>query len=78
MKKILVIQGAGLDERGKSQIEIFGPETLEEINAAISSLSSELDLEIDIVQSNNEAKVANMINRIDDSFDAILINYIYS
>jgi len=74
VKKILVIQGAGLDERGKSQIEIFGPETLEEINAAISSLSSELDLEIDIVQSNNEAKVAKMIDRIDDSFDAILIN----
>lgn len=74
MKKILVIQGAGLDERGKSQIEIFGPETLEEINDTIASVGTDLGLEIDIVQSNIETEVVSVIENVGASVDAILIN----
>ena len=35
MSKVLVIQGAGMNMRGKSQIEIFGSTTLEEIDEQI-------------------------------------------
>ena len=35
MSKVLVIQGAGMNMRGKSQVEIFGPATLDEINEQI-------------------------------------------
>jgi len=31
MVKVLVIQGAGMNMRGKAQVETFGPMTLEEI-----------------------------------------------
>ena len=32
MSKVLVIQGAGMNMRGKSQVEIFGSATLDEID----------------------------------------------
>ena len=35
MTKILVIQGAGMNMRGRAQIEIFGTTTLDEINDAV-------------------------------------------
>jgi len=36
LMRVLVIQGAGMDRRGTEQVEVFGPETLDEINARIS------------------------------------------
>ena len=33
MTKVLVIQGAGMNMRGKSQVEIFGPATITPILA---------------------------------------------
>ena len=38
MAKILVIQGAGMNMRGKVQVEIFGPMTLEEINEQVKGV----------------------------------------
>ena len=38
MTKILVLQGAGMNMRGKSQIELFGTKTLPEINEEIMEL----------------------------------------
>ena len=35
MTKILVIHGAGMSMRGKAQMEVFGPMTLPEYDAAI-------------------------------------------
>ena len=32
MTKVLVIQGAGMNMRGKAQVEIFGTTTLDKIN----------------------------------------------
>ena len=35
MTKVLVIQGAGMNMRGKVQLEVFGPTTLEQINEQV-------------------------------------------
>ena len=32
MTKVLVVHGAGINMRGKSQIEIFGPDTMEAVS----------------------------------------------
>ncbi len=56
MDKVVVIQGAGMDMRGKVQVEIFGPDTLEEINTRIEREASELGLGVVIFQSNDEAE----------------------
>ena len=36
MPKVLVIQGAGMNMRGKVQVEVFGTSTLDDINKEIN------------------------------------------
>ena len=42
MTKVLVIQGAGMNMRGKVQVETFGPNTLDQINEQIPRLRRKL------------------------------------
>lgn len=61
MAKVVVIQGAGMDQRGKVQIEIFGPDTLDEINARIEADAAACGLEVELFQSNDEAETVAFI-----------------
>ena len=42
MGKVLVIQGAGMNMRGKVQVETFGPMTLDEMNEQIRGFAEGL------------------------------------
>ncbi len=61
MVKVLVIQGAGMNMRGKTQVEIFGSLTLEEINQQVQGYADDLGLEVEFVHSNIEGEVANAL-----------------
>ncbi|MEO2174711.1 MAG: type II 3-dehydroquinate dehydratase, partial [bacterium] len=75
MNKVLVIQGAGMDMRGQAQVEIFGPETIDEINALIKNHAEGLSMEVEIMQSNDEAAVVERLGSIDPAdIVAVLIN----
>ena len=51
MTKILVVHGAGINMRGKSQIEIFGTATMDDYTAQIKNYASELGVEVDVFLS---------------------------
>ena len=72
--KVLIIQGAGMEQRGKVDVEIFGPETLAEINTAIEAAASELGVTVEIRQSNDEAEAAAWVDGMPGTFDALVIN----
>ena len=75
MTKVLVIQGAGMNMRGKFQVEIFGTSTLDEINEQIQAYAEGLGLEVEIFHSNLEGEVVNALYDANDrGFDAALIN----
>ncbi len=75
MSKVLVIQGAGMNMRGKSQVEIFGPATLEEIDEQILGYAEGLGIDIELFHSNIEGEVVNALyDAHDRDFDAALIN----
>ena len=75
MTKVLVIQGAGMNMRGKSQVEIFGTTTLDEINEQIRGYAEGLGLEVELFHSNIEGEVVNALyDAHDRNFDAALIN----
>ena len=57
--KFLVVQGAGMNMRGKAQVEIFGPMTLPEYDAKIRADAAGLGVEIEIFHSNIEGEVIN-------------------
>jgi 3-dehydroquinate dehydratase-2 len=73
--KILVVQGAGMNMRGKTQTEIFGTMTLEQYNEHIHQYARDLDVEVEIVHSNIEGEVINFLYNANDlGFDGALIN----
>ena len=75
MTKVLVIQGAGMNMRGKSQLDIFGPTTLEQINEQILGYAEGLGIDVEIYHSNIEGEVVNAIyDAHDRQIDAAVIN----
>ena len=75
MTKVLVIQGAGMNMRGKAQVEIFGTTTLEEINEQIRAFAEALGLDVEMFHSNIAGEVVNALyDAHDRDFDAALIN----
>ena len=67
MTKVLVIQGAGMNMRGKVQLEVFGPTTL--------GYAEGLGIDVEIIHSNIEGEVVNALYAAHDGdIDAALIN----
>ena len=75
MPKILIVHGAGMNMRGKAQIEVFGPMTLPQYDEQIRKYASELGIEADIFHSNIEGEVINKFYEAHNSeVDAAIIN----
>ncbi|MBQ12330.1 MAG: 3-dehydroquinate dehydratase [Planctomyces sp.] len=75
MTKVLVIQGGGMNMRGKTQLEIFGPTTLEQMNEQIRGFAEGLGVDVEIFHSNIEGEVVNAIyDAHDRNMDGALIN----
>ena len=75
MSKVLVIQGAGMNMRGKSQVEIFGSATLDEIDEQIKGYAEGMGIDVELFHSNIEGEVVNALyDAHDRDFDACLIN----
>ncbi len=75
MTKVLVIHGAGINMRGKFQVEIFGTATMEDYSDQIQKYANQLDIEIDIFHSNIEGEVIDKFYQSHiDGYDAAIIN----
>ena len=75
MTKVLVIQGAGMNMRGKTQVDVYGPATLEQINQQIRDYAKSLDVEVQVFHSNIEGEVINALFQAhDEGVDAAVIN----
>ena len=73
--KVLVIQGAGMNMRGKVQTEIFGTMTLDEYNQHIRGYAAELGVEVEIVSTNVEGEAINALYGAHKrNLDAVLFN----
>ena len=61
MPRVLVIHGAGMNMRGKVQVDIFGPMTLPEYDERIRGYAKELGVEVEIFHSNIEGEIVNRL-----------------
>jgi len=73
-KCVLVVHGCNLNLLGTREPEIYGTETLDDINGEIAALAEELGLEVSFFQSNEEGAVIDAIQRARGNADGILIN----
>ena len=75
MLKVLVVHGAGMNMRGKAQVDIFGPMTLPEYDEHIRRYAGELGIEVELFHSNVEGEVINKFYQAHDrGVDAAIIN----
>ena len=72
--KVLVIHGPNLNMLGKREPEMYGHQTLDEINAGLKAKAGELGLQIETFQSNHEGDIVEKIQQAHGTFDGILIN----
>lgn len=70
--RILVLNGANLDRLGRREPEVYGSETLADLEAMLTTKGGELDAEIDARQSNHEGELIDWINGSDH--DGLVIN----
>lgn len=74
MKKVLVINGANLNFLGIRQKNIYGCESLDEINSYIKSQGENLGLYVDFYQSNYEGDIISKIQNECSNYDGFIIN----
>ncbi len=75
MKKILVLHGINLNALGKRDPAQYGTQTLDMINDRIKEFGSELEVEIECFQTNNEDDMVERIQRCyDENIEAVIIN----
>ena len=74
MTNITILNGPNLNLLGKRQPEIYGTETLADVEAACRKLAGELGVDIRFEQSNCEGQLVDWIQEARDETDAIVIN----
>ena len=73
--KILVLNGINLNMFGKRDPKQYGTITLDEINAQLSALGTELGTQVECFQTNVEGEMCERIHQAyADGVDAVLIN----
>ncbi|MDB5856680.1 MAG: aroQ 1 [Ramlibacter sp.] len=71
--KILVLHGPNLNLFGRREPHIYGTTTLAQINQRLQAVARELQVELDILQSNHEGVLIDFLHaHIDDAAGALL------
>lgn len=74
MKKILLLNGPNLNMLGKREPEIYGSQTLADIEANLQRLAAQQDIELECFQANGEEPMISRIHQAFQNTDFIIIN----
>lgn len=73
-KTIHILNGPNLNLLGKRQPEIYGADTLADVERACAELAADLGLSTELFQSNHEGEIVEQIHRARDEAAGIVIN----
>ena len=73
-RNVLVIHGPNLNMLGMREPEIYGHQTLDEINTELKVTADKLGLQIETFQSSHEGDIVEKIQQAHGTFDGIVIN----
>lgn len=74
MDKILVIHGPNLNLLGNREVNIYGKESLGDINNKLKKSAQRLKVQLEFVQSNHEGEIVDLVGNAKKDFKAIIIN----
>lgn len=72
--RLAVVNGPNLNLLGRREPEVYGHETLAEINGGLESLAGELGVEIEFFQSNGEGDLIDYIQAAADRVQGFVVN----
>ncbi len=73
--RIMVLNGPNLNLLGTREPEVYGTETLDDIGAALSKRAGDLQVEIDMRQSNHEGHLVDWLHEANDArVKAVILN----
>ncbi|TET95728.1 MAG: type II 3-dehydroquinate dehydratase [Candidatus Zixiibacteriota bacterium] len=74
MPRILVVNGPNLNLLGKREPEVYGTETLDELNGKLADMAKELDIDVSFFQSNSESEIIDYLHKEGFDADGLIIN----
>lgn len=72
--RVLVLHGPNLNLLGEREPEVYGRQTLADVDASIRSLAQELDVDVVIQQHSSEGAIIDALHSARKTFDAVLLN----
>ncbi|MFO0389637.1 MAG: type II 3-dehydroquinate dehydratase [Alphaproteobacteria bacterium] len=74
MNKILIVNGPNLNKLGEREPEIYGHETLADIEAMCRKEAEKLGVSVDLWQSNVEGEIVTRIQDAGKTYQGLIIN----
>lgn len=71
---VLVLHGPNLNLLGQREPEVYGTDTLADVDAQLESLAQELGVQVACRQSNHEGELIDWLHEARERFDGVLIN----
>jgi 3-dehydroquinate dehydratase II len=71
---VLVLHGPNLNLLGLREPEVYGKDTLADVDAQLEQLAQELDVQVACRQSNHEGELIDWLHEARERFDGVLIN----
>ena len=72
--RIAIVHGANLRMLGRREPEVYGSDTLDDINRRLRALAEELGVETEVFQSNSEGAILDYLEEAAPRIDGVLIN----
>ena len=72
--KILVINGPNMQLLGQREPDIYGRESLADLEAKLNAVAKEVECEVIFSQSNHEGDIVDQLGEADKTVDAVIIN----
>ncbi len=74
MTRVLVLNGPNLNRLGTREPEVYGTQSLADVEEAVRTLAGELGVEVDFRQTNDEAEMVGWIHEAVDAAADVVLN----
>ena len=74
MARVLVVYGPNLNLLGEREPQVYGRDTMEDINARLRELAAREDVEVEVFQSNSEGAIIDRLQSSRKTVQAVVLN----